>query len=100
MSHMLDRFGSFDLSSFWKTPAEIWRVRKFARRHDDVIAAAAGQQLGLQDFVGIEDVVDDLDAGFLGEIGNDRLVDVVRPVVDVDDTLLREGSHGHERCDS
>ena len=57
-------------------------------RHDDVVAAAAGEQLGLQDFVGIEDVVDDLDAGFLGEILDDRLVDVIRPVVDVDDAIL------------
>ena len=58
-------------------------------RHDDVVAAAAGEQLGLEDLVGIEDVVDDLDAGFLGEVLDDRLVDVVGPVVDVDDALLR-----------
>jgi len=25
---MLEMFGSFDLSSFWKTPAWIWRARK------------------------------------------------------------------------
>lgn len=25
---MLERFGSFDLSSFWNTPAAIWRCRK------------------------------------------------------------------------
>ncbi len=25
--HMLERLGSFDLSSFWKTPAAIWRER-------------------------------------------------------------------------
>ena len=80
--------GSFDLSSFWKTPASIWRARKLAGRHHDVVARAAGQQLGLEDLVGVEHVVDDLDAGLLGELLDDRRIDVVRPVVDVDDLVL------------
>ena len=37
-------------------------------RHDDVVAGAAGEQLGLDDVVVVVDVVDDLDAGLLGEI--------------------------------
>ena len=85
---MLEMLGSFDLSSFWNTPASIWRARKLAGRHHDVVAGTAGQQLGLEDLVGVEDVVDDLDAGLLGEFLDDRRVDVVRPVVDVDDLVL------------
>src|SRR3546814_1459705 len=62
-----------------------------AGRHHDVVAGAARQQLGLEDLVGIEDVVDDADAGFLLEVFQDRLIDVVGPVVDVDDLFLRRG---------
>jgi hypothetical protein len=69
--------------------------------HDDIVAGAAGQQLGFQRLVGIEGVVDDLDAGFLGEIFEDGTVDVIGPVVDVDDAILshgrRSGKPSHER---
>jgi hypothetical protein len=65
-----------------------------AGRDHDVVAAAAGKQLGFEYLVGIEDVIDDLDAGFLGEFPDDRLVDVVGPVIDVDDALLRPGGWG------
>ncbi len=93
------QFGSFDLSSFWKTPAEIWRAEERAGRHDDVVARAARQQLGLDDLVAVENVVDDLDPGLLGEFLKDRFVDIVRPVVDVDDAVFRIGrSGGHEDC--
>ena len=47
--------------------------------HDHVVAGAAGEQLGLEDVVGIEDVVDDLDAGLGLEFGEDLLVDIVGP---------------------
>ena len=60
-------------------------ARGNCRRHHHVVARAAGQQLGLDDLVGVEDVVDDLDPGLLGELFDDRRIDVVRPVVDVDD---------------
>jgi hypothetical protein len=83
---MFLRFGSFDLSSFWKTPAVIWRSRK-GRRHHDVVAGVAGQQLGLQHLVGVEHVVIDLDAVLLLEILDHGRVDVVGPVVDVEDLL-------------
>jgi hypothetical protein len=73
--HMCLRFGILSLSSFWKTPAWIWRGRKGAVGDDDVVAGAAGEQLRLDDVVGIEDVVDDLDAGLLREVGQHRLVD-------------------------
>jgi hypothetical protein len=69
-----------------------------ARRHHDVIARAAGEQLGFENLVGIEDVVDDLDAGFLGEVLDDRFVDIVGPVVDVDDLFLRPSAAGTIRA--
>ena len=56
---------------------------------DDVIAGAAGQQLRLHHLLGIVDVVDDLDAGLLGEVVEHAFADIVGPVVDVDDLLLR-----------
>ena len=88
-SHMLARLGSLDLSSGRKRPACDLALEEEAGGHDDVVAGAAGEQLGLEHLVGVEDVVVDLDAGLLGEVLEDRLVDVVRPVVDVDDALLR-----------
>jgi len=57
-------------------------------RHHDIVARTAGQQLGLEDLVGVEHVIGDLDTGLLGEILDDRRIDVIRPVVDVDDLFL------------
>ena len=57
------------------------------RWHDDVVARAPGEQLGFQHFVGVEDVVLDRDAGLFREVIDDRRVDVIRPVVDVEDLL-------------
>ena len=42
-------------------------LEEIGGRHHDVVAGFAGEQLGLQRLVGIEGVVADLDAGFLGE---------------------------------
>ena len=69
------------------------------RRHDHVVARLAGEQLGLENLVGVEDVVDDLDPGFLGEILQDLGIDIVRPVVDVDDFVLRCDRKGARRED-
>ena len=65
-------------------------------RHHDVVTGLAGQELGFQGLVGVEDVVDDLDAGFLGELLDGIRGDVVRPVVDVQYLVfsLRHAGHG------
>ena len=81
-----------DLSSGRKTPAGHLAFKEEARRHDDVVAGAAGQKLGFDQFVAVEDVVVDLDAGLGLELGDRVLGDVVGPVVDVEDRLfLGEG---------
>jgi len=63
-------------------------VQERGGRGDQVVAGVARQQLGLEHLVRIEDVVVDLDAGFLGELGDDVGRDVVGPVVDVQDLFL------------
>ena len=55
-----------------------------------IIARVAGHELGVHNIGGVVDVIVDLDAELLFEIGQSRRPDVVRPVVDVDD-LLRRG---------
>ena len=62
---------------------------KIGGRHHDVVAGLAGQKLRLQRVVGIERVVADLDAGFLGEFIEHRRVLIVRPIVVIDDALFR-----------
>jgi hypothetical protein len=57
-------------------------AQELHRRHHQVIARAAGEQLGLEHFVAVEDVVGDLDAGLLFELRDGVLGDVIRPVVD------------------
>ncbi|MCY1295218.1 hypothetical protein D9M70_445470 [compost metagenome] len=69
-------------------------LQEGCRRHDHVVTRTAREQLRLQDLVGIEDVIDDLDTGLLGEVFQNAAVDVIRPVVDVDHALLRRGQHG------
>ena len=59
--------------------------------NDDVIAGFAGEQPGLQRLVGVERVVDDLDAGFPGEVLQHPGRHVVRPVVEIDGALLGAG---------
>jgi hypothetical protein len=119
--HIIDRIGVFGIVFLGPVRdhvphvGQVWQLRlvkllehagldlpgqERARRHHHVVAGSAGEQLGLQDFVGIEDVVDDLDAGFLGEVLQDRLVDIIGPVVDVDGPLLggrAEGQDGRKR---
>jgi hypothetical protein len=81
------QFGSFDRSSGRKMPASICRARKLPL--GKVVADVTGEQLGLQNIVRVVNVVDDLDAGRLSEVGEHALVDVIRPVVDLDGPLLR-----------
>ena len=66
--HMWTRLGSFDLSSGMQRAGLDLARHVRVGRHDDVVAGAAGEQLGLDDVVVVIDVVDDLDAGFLGEL--------------------------------
>jgi hypothetical protein len=69
-------------------PAVDLQLGPVRRWHDDVVSAAAGHQLGMDDLVVVEIVVADLDAGFLLEVAQRVFGDVVRPVVDVEDFLL------------
>ena len=64
-------------------------------RHHDVVARAAGAQLGVEDLVEIVGRVVDLDAGVLLEGLELVLGDIVGPVVDVD-LPLAEGGRGRE----
>ncbi|MNT26227.1 hypothetical protein D3C72_1617870 [compost metagenome] len=64
-------------------------------RHDHVVARLACQQFGFQGFVTVEDVVNDLDAGLLFELGDGVWCDVVRPVVNVQHLVIRLNSTGH-----
>src|SRR5690606_10614166 len=66
-------------------------------RNHYVVTGAAGQQLGFQHFVAVKDVVDDLDAGFLLEIGQGVRCDVVGPVVDVQHLVVSLSSACHGR---
>jgi len=65
--------------------------------HHQIVAGAARQQLGLEDLVAVEDVVDDLDTGLRGEIGEHLRVDIVRPVIDLHGPGLRAGRAGGEQ---
>jgi hypothetical protein len=91
--HMLERLGSLRLVERLEHAGLDLALQEGAGGHHHVIAGAAGQQLRLQHLVAVEHVVDDLDAGLGGELLEDRLVDIVRPVVDVDD-LLRASRRG------
>ena len=63
-------------------------LQEIGRGHHDVVAGLAGHQARLQRLVGVEGVVDHLDAGLLGEGLQDIRRHVVGPVVEVDDALL------------
>ena len=63
-------------------------LQEIAGGNDDVVARFAGQQPRLQRLVGVERVVDHLDAGFLGEVLQHPRRHVVRPVVEIDRALL------------
>jgi hypothetical protein len=64
-------------------------LEEIGARHDDVVAGTAGEQLRLERVVGVEDVVADLDSGLAGEVLEHGRLNVVRPVIDIDDPLLR-----------
>src|SRR5882757_3225886 len=57
----------------------------------------ACQQLGFEHLVGIEDIVVDLDAGLAGELLEDGGLDVVGPVVDIEDLVLLTRRAGASR---
>ena len=63
-------------------------LEEIGRRHHHVVARFAGEELGFQRLVGVEGVVADLDAGCLAEGLDHGRLNIVRPVVDVDDPLL------------
>lgn len=57
--------------------------------HHYVITGVAGEQFGLQGFVAVEDVVDQLCAILFLEVIQRLRGDVIEPVVDTQGTLLR-----------
>src|SRR5690606_23743066 len=62
--------------------------------HHHVVATLAGGQLAVEGIVGIKYVVNDLDAGFLLEIGQGVRSNVIGPVIDFDHPVVGLG-HGH-----
>ena len=86
-----------------KDPCSNLPGQEITARYDNIIPGAAGQQLGFQYLVGIEGVVDDLDPRLLGKLFDNRIVYVIRPIVDVDDFFLclyrqRQCRKGDGRC--
>ncbi len=63
-------------------------------RHYHVIPGVAGQQLGFQRLVGVEDVVDQLHTAFFLELGEGLRRDVVEPVVHPQGALFGLGVQG------
>ena len=72
-------------------------LQEIAGGHDDVVARFARQQPRLQRLVGVERVVDHLDAGFPGEVFQHPRRHVVRPVVEIDRALLSAGDGREQR---
>ena len=66
-------------------------LQEIAGGNHDVVAGFAGQQPRLQRLVGVERVVDDLDAGFPGEVLQHPRRHVVRPIVEIDRALFGLG---------
>ena len=95
----IDQVRQLALVELLKDPGLDLALEEKAGRHHHVIAGLAGQQLGLQRIVGIEGVVAHLDAGLLGEILDHGRLDIVRPIVDVDDLSLRAGGGGPQGSD-
>jgi hypothetical protein len=63
-------------------------LQEISGRYHDVIATVAGEQLAFQHLVGIVDVIVDLDVKFPLELAYHGIVDVIRPVVDVENPLI------------
>jgi len=64
------------------------------RWHDQVVTRVARQQLGLDHFIRIEDVVIDLDAVLGLEIPDRIRVNVIRPVIDIEHLFGVGGGSG------
>jgi hypothetical protein len=61
-----------------------------SRGHHDVVVGMSGEEFRLEDLVGIEHVVVDVDTVFLLERGDHVRLDIIGPVIDVEH-LLRGG---------
>nr|GEU28454.1 hypothetical protein [Tanacetum cinerariifolium] len=64
------------------------QARPLRGGHHDVVARFAGDELGVQDFVVIENIITDFDAGFFFKVFDRVFGDVVGPVIDVEDFFL------------
>ena len=80
-------------------------AEEVVRRHHDVIAGVAGDQLALEGLVGVEDVVADVDPALLGEVLEGGGSNVIGPVIDVQALLLRlhgardrRSQSGYQQC--
>ena len=72
----------------------ICRCRNVADGTTTVVAGVPREQLRFENLVRIIGVVDDLDAGFLGEGVEHLRVDVIAPIEDVDHLVVGEGGAG------
>lgn len=61
---------------------------KVGAGHHQIEAGIAREQLGLQQLVAVEHIVDHLYAGLLFEVGYGVLGDIVAPVIDMQDLLF------------
>ncbi|MNM75791.1 hypothetical protein D3C81_875870 [compost metagenome] len=73
--------GQLALVQFLKDTRLDLGIEKLVRRHHQIVARVAGEQLGFQGFVGVEGVPGDFDAGLRGKILGHGWQDIVRPVV-------------------
>ena len=62
--------------------------QKHIRRNHHVVPRITGQQLGLQRFIGVENVVDQLHLGVFFKVDQGFRSDVIEPIVDPQGTLL------------
>ena len=73
-------------------------LQERSRRYHHIITAAASQEFRLENFVRVENIVNQVNAGFGLELFQQGLIDIIRPVIH--SNFLGEraaGKHGHER---
>ena len=64
---------------------------RFVAWHDDIVAGMTGEQLAFQRLQAVEDVVAHFDPGLGGELFQRGGVDVIGPVVNVEDLVFGPG---------
>src|SRR5262245_45321144 len=69
-------------------------LQKIGGRHYHIVTGFSGKQLRLECLVSIEGIVLNFDAGFFCKVLQDFGIDVIRPIVDINDALVLRG----DRC--